>query len=98
MVAAPVFKSISDQIFSSIPKLEGEIKLEQLNSIEGSNSENPLNSINNDINEIKEKLFDVLPLLENLGFKVESIGEGLNIKDYRLENIVENKKIIIELL
>ena len=42
-------------------------------------------------------LFDVLPLLENLGFKVESIGEGLYIKDYRLENIVENKKIIIEL-
>ena len=99
MVAAPVFKSISDQIFSSIPKLEGEIKLEQLNSIEASKPEDLLNSINIDIKEIKGKtLFDVLPLLENLGFKVESIGEGLNIKDYRLENIVENKKIIIELL
>ena len=98
MVAAPVFKSISDQIFSSIPKLEGEIKLEQLNSIEASKPEDLLNSIKIDIKEIKGKtLFDVLPLLENLGFKVESIGEGLYIKDYRLENIVENKKIIIEL-
>ena len=72
--------------------------MEQLNSIEASKPEDLLNSIKIDIKEIKGKtLFDVLPLLENLGFKVESIGEGLNIKDYRLENIVENKKIIIEL-
>ncbi len=98
LVAAPVFKSISDQIFSSIPKIEGEIKLEQLNILEASKSENLLIMINKNINEIIGKnLFDVLPLLENLGFKVESIGKGLNIKDYRLENIVDNKKIIIEL-
>ena len=98
LVAAPVFKSISDQIFSSIPKIEGEIKLEQLNILEAPKSENLLIMINKNINEIIGKnLFDVLPLLENLGFKVESIGKGLNIKDYRLENIVDNKKIIIEL-
>ena len=94
MVAAPVFKSISDQIFSSIPKLEGEIKLEQLNSIEASKPEDLLNSINIDIKEIKGKTLLINLLLENLGFKVESIGEGLNIKDYRLENIVENKNTI----
>ena len=65
---------------------------------EASKSEDLLNSINIDIKEIKGKtLFDVLPILENLGFTVESVGEGMNIKDYRLENIVENKKIIIEL-
>ena len=98
IVAAPVFKSISDQIFSSIPKVESEIKLEQLNSLEASKPENLLNMINNDINEIIGKtLFDVLPLLENLGFTVESIGEGLNVKDFSFENIVDNKKIIIEL-
>ena len=72
--------------------------MEQLNSLEASKPENLLNMINNDINEIIGKtLFDVLPLLENLGFTVESIGEGLNVKDFSFENIVDNKKIIIEL-
>ena len=52
----------------------------------------------NQIDNLKGKNFyDVLPILENLGFNVEHKGKGLIIKNFRIVNKSNNKKVILEL-
>jgi len=52
----------------------------------------------NEIDNLKGRNFyDVLPILENLGFNVEQKGKGLIIKNFRIVNKSNNKKIILEL-
>jgi len=98
VVAAPVFKTISDKIFSSIPQLENIVKWNQLKNTQNEFNSVPINIIESDFKKIKGKnFFEILPILENLGYSVEHIGEGLIVKDYKVEQLTKNKKIIIEL-
>ena len=98
VVAAPVFKTISDKIFSSIPQLESIVKFDQIKDIQNDSNSALMEIINDDFQKIKGKNFyEILPILENLGYKVDHIGEGLNVKDFKMEKLTKNKKIIIEL-
>ena len=98
VVAAPVFKTISDKIFSSIPQLESIVKFDQIKDIQNDSNSGLMEIINDDFQKIKGKNFyEILPILENLGYKVDHIGEGLNVKDFKVEKLTKNKKIIIEL-
>ena len=98
VVAAPVFKTISDKIFSSIPQLESIVKFDQIKDIQNDSNSALMEIINDDFQKIKGKNFyEILPILENLGYKVDHIGEGLNVKDFKVEKLTKNKKIIIEL-
>ena len=98
VVAAPVFKTISDKIFSSIPQLENTVKWDQLKNYQNEFNSVSINIIDNDFKKIKGKnFFEILPILENLGYNVEHTGEGLIVKDYKVEHFTKNKKIIIEL-
>ena len=98
VVAAPVFKTISDKIFSSIPQLESIVKFDQIKDIQNDSNSALMEIINDDFQKIKGKSFyEILPILENLGYRVDHIGEGLNVKDFKVEKLTKNKKIIIEL-
>ena len=98
VVAAPVFKTISDKIFSSIPQLESIVKFDQIKDIQNDSNSALMEIINDDFQKIKGKNFyEILPILENLGYRVDHIGEGLNVKDFKVEKPTKNKKIIIEL-
>ena len=98
VVAAPVFKTISDKIFSSIPQLESIVKFDQIKDIQNDSNSALMEIINDDFQKIKGKNFyEILPILENLGYRVDHIGEGLNVKDFKVEKLTKNKKIIIEL-
>lgn len=98
VVAAPVFKTISDKIFSSIPQLESIVKFDQIKDIQNDSNSALMEIINDDFQKIKGKNFyEILPILENLGYGVDHIGEGLNVKDFKVEKLTKNKKIIIEL-
>ena len=98
VVAAPVFKTISDKIFSSIPQLESIVKFDQIKDIQNDSNSALMEIINDDFQKIKGKSFyEILPILENLGYRVDHIGEGLNVKDFKVEKPTKNKKIIIEL-
>ena len=95
VVAAPVFKTISDKIFSSIPQLENIVKWNQLKNTQNEFNSVPINIIESDFKKIKGKnFFEILPILENLGYSVEHIGEGLIVKDYKVEQLTKNKKIV----
>ena len=98
VVAAPVFKTISDKIFSSIPQLESIVKFDQIKDIQNDSNSALMKIIDDDFQKIKGKNFyEILPILENLGYRVDHIGEGLNVKDFKVEKLTKNKKIIIEL-
>ena len=98
IVAAPVFKTIAEKLFSITPQLKSKIFEKDL--IENRLIDMDLKIINksNKIENLKGKYFhDVLPILENLGFNVEHKGKGLIIKTFRIVNNSKNKKIILEL-
>lgn len=97
-VAAPVFKKIADKIYSISPQIKSEISWTNINQNIKENNKVNIYSTNGDIKSLKGKnLNDILPALENLGFKVELKGNGLVVKNYNIINKINLKKIIIEL-
>ena len=96
IVAAPVFKKIADKIYSLTPKDKKTITIEQkdLNKII---EENSLVIVDNNFSVIKGKnLKNVLPKLENLGYKVRMSGRGNVIKNYKVNST--KKSIEVELI
>lgn len=96
IVAAPVFKKIADKIYSLTPKDKKTITIEQkdLNKII---EENSLVIVDNNFSVIKGKnLKNVLPKLENLGYKVKMSGRGNVIKNYKVNST--KKSIEVELI
>ncbi len=96
IVAAPVFKKIADKIYSLTPKDKKTITIEQkdLNKII---EENSIVIVNNNFSVIKGKnLKNVLPKLENLGYKVRMSGRGNVIKNYKVNST--KKSIEVELI
>ena len=96
IVAAPVFKKIADKIYSLTPKDKKTITIEQkdLNKII---EENSLVIVDNNFSVIKGKnLKNVLPKLENLGYKVRISGRGNVIKNYKVNST--KKSIEVELI
>jgi cell division protein FtsI (penicillin-binding protein 3) len=97
-VAAPVFKKIADKIYSISPQIKSEISWTNINQNIKENNKVNIYSTNGDIKSLKGKnLNDILPALENLGFKVELKGNGLVVKNYNIINKINLKKIVIEL-
>ncbi len=96
-VAAPVFKKIADKIYSLTPESVDFNKTEKFNlSKIYDNEDYPLIDINN-LSIIKGKNFkNILPALENKGFKVSFKGSGLIIKNFKLIN-KSKKQIVISL-
>ncbi|MBL6648668.1 MAG: penicillin-binding protein 2 [Flavobacteriaceae bacterium] len=95
-VAAPVFKKIADKIYSLTPKNKKTISVEKnyLNEIMNVDS---LILVDNNFSEIKGKnLKNILPMLENLGYKVRMSGGGIVIKNYKLNKT--KKSIEVELI
>ncbi len=96
IIAAPVFKKIADKIYSLTPKDKKTISIEQkdLNKIIEDNS---LVIVDNNFSVIKGKnLKNVLPKLENLGYKVRISGRGNVIKNYKVNST--KKSIEVELI
>ncbi len=96
IVAAPVFKKIADKIYSLTPKDKktSRIKQKDLNKII---EENSLVIVDNNFSVIKGKnLKNVLPKLENLGYKVRMSGRGNVIKNYKVNST--KKSIEVELI
>ncbi len=96
-VAAPVFKKIADKIYSLTPKSVDFNKTENFNLSKIYNKKDyHLIDINN-LSIIKGKnLKNILPALENYGFKVSFKGSGLIIKNFKLIN-KSKKQIVISL-
>jgi len=96
IIAAPVFKKIADKIYSLTPKDKKTISIEQkdLNKIIEDNS---LVIVDNNFSVIRGKnLKNVLPKLENLGYKVRMSGRGNVIKNYKVNST--KKSIEVELI
>jgi len=96
IIAAPVFKKIADKIYSLTPKDKKTISIEQkdLNKIIEDNS---LVIVDNNFSVIRGKnLKNVLPKLENLGYKVRISGRGNVIKNYKVNST--KKSIEVELI
>ena len=96
-VAAPVFKKIADKIYSLTPRSVDFNKSEKFNLSKIYNDDDyRLIDINN-LSIIKGKNFkNILPALENNGFKVSFKGSGLIIKNFKLIN-KSKKQIVISL-
>lgn len=95
-VAAPVFKKISDKIYSLTPeKVEFDnLRIEDFEKIKLTNS---IKIDGSDFSIIKGKNFrNVLPVLENLGFEVVFKGNGSLVKNYRINKSLN--KVEIELI
>jgi cell division protein FtsI (penicillin-binding protein 3) len=97
-VAAPVFKKIAEKLYSISPQIKSEISWININQNIKDNNKVNIYSTNGNIKSLKGKnLNEILPALENLGFKVELKGNGLVVKNYNIINKINLKKIIIEL-
>ena len=98
IVAAPVFKKIAEKLFSITPQLKSGILKKDLINKKIDKIQLKITNKKNEIENLKEKNFyDVLPILENLGFNVEHKGKGLIIKNFKIVNNSNIKKLIIEL-
>jgi|TARA_B100000902_G_scaffold238582_2_gene225966 cell division protein FtsI (penicillin-binding protein 3) len=98
VVAGPVFKRIAEKLFSITPQLKSKISEKDLINNRLNKVQLKITNNRNEIDNLKGRNFyDVLPILENLGFNVEQKGKGLIIKNFRIVNKSNNKKIILEL-
>ena len=81
IVAAPVFKEIAQKIYSNIPEIEtyDEIKFD---SIGATNNQEFISKIENMImpDISKYDLMDIIPMIENNGFKLTIEGNGNTVK------------------
>jgi cell division protein FtsI (penicillin-binding protein 3) len=97
-VAAPVFKKIAEKLHSQTPEIESELSWKDF-----SKKRTKKNKSQIDKNSIKFKdlvgknLHEVLPILENLGFKVDFRGKGMIIKKFNIVKKLNYKKIILQL-
>jgi len=84
IVAAPVFKEIAQKINSVIPKKENY----SLSNTVMKKSESINNLISNLNNKImpdfsKHEMMDIISIVENSGYKIELIGVGKKIKQFK---------------
>ena len=81
IVAAPVFKEIAQKIYSNIPEIESydEIKFE---SIEATSNHEFISKLDNMImpDISKYELMDIIPMIENNGFKLSIEGNGNTVR------------------
>ena len=97
-VAAPVFKKIAEKLYSITPEIKAEFTWKDINNNKLNVNQIKIDKKNGEIKNINGKNFnEVLPILENLGYKVDYRGKGLIIKKYNIIKKSNTKKIILEL-
>ena len=97
-VAAPVFKKIAEKLHSQTPEIESELSWKDFSKKRTKKNKSQIDKNNVKIKDLVGKnLHEVLPILENLGFKVDFRGKGMIIKKFNIVKKLNYKKIILQL-